>query len=204
VDKFDSSIGSSIDTIASSIALHEQVIDKYVEHFKLSRKKEIQMVALRKQKKENYFAPMLLGVVKRSRPISVKDYVVNEYLCNQQQPVKQITLSLVVVNRSYTDHISTGPDQHYETKRVLRTPGLRISNGNDRDWVINTVERVNYYNQVARNLKDAFLFMVETHYSLHDEYSEGVMVRQEYPDHDQAAFEYAQRKQKRKNKRESI
>jgi hypothetical protein len=188
-DSIFNALDLCLDNLGSAIIQHEAVLDSYVDMFKDTRTRELQEIKNRRRLGATYYPGLLLVVLKKTRSISQKKHVKSDYDEVAGKKLNFSQLYLGIATRGFTDFIPTESQGKYCKSRVLRFNNLRAYCDEDKEWVRKVVCDVNSLNESGLQLRDAYLELVENHYTALKRYDLSAMQRQVFPEHDNAGFE---------------
>ena len=188
-DSIFNALDQSLDHLGSAIIHHEAALDSYVDMFKNTRARELQEIKNRRRLGATYYPGLLLVVIKKTRSISQKKHVKSDYDEVAGKKLYFTQLYLGIATRGFTDFIPTETKGRYCKNRVLRFNNLRAYCDEDKEWVRKVVCDVNSLNESGIQLRDAYLAIVDNHYTALKRYDLRSMERRIFPEHDNAGFE---------------
>ena len=185
-DLIFSELDQCLDHLGTALLAHESALNDYIEMFKVTRKKELEEVKLRRRMNATYYPGLLLIVQKRTRVISTKKYVQSDYDEVNGKKVLFPQLKLAIATRGFSDYIPVEASGFYNARRVLRFNNLRAYAEEDKDWVQKVVDDVNALNESGIQMRDAYLAIADNHYRALKRYDLEKMKRVIFVDHDKA------------------
>lgn len=165
--QLDAKFYASIEELSNALTNISLVMQELVDDYKELRHKEISAyrMSLRKDTYGHEPKPCLLMLIFRQRPISQKETIVGYFPDGDILNFPSLTLGKVL--GQHHKHIPMSKSQDYSAKKIVRMKSIRFQHEEQRLWTITVVEKVNHLNAAAKELRKAYLAIVNLHYNIH-------------------------------------
>lgn len=163
----DANFSQSIDVISDAISNISIVMQEFVDGYRELRQKEINSFRVSSQT-DTYGhepKPCLLMLVFRQRPISQKENIAGYFPDGDILNFPSITLGKV--SGRHHKHIPMSRSQSYSPKKIVRMKEIRFQHEEQCLWTMTVIDKVNDLNAAAKELRDAYLAIINLHYNIH-------------------------------------